>query len=53
MTGSQRGSEDAPAPREDTPPVSQLGTAPGRFVFAEDDNSEGWIATDSVVDVER
>lgn len=53
MTASRHGSEDAPTPREDTPPVSQLGTAPGRFVFTEDDNSEGWIATDSVVDIKR
>jgi hypothetical protein len=53
MSESQRGSDDVPAAKEDTPTVSQLGTTPGRFVFTEDDNSEGWIATDHVVAVDR
>jgi hypothetical protein len=53
MSGSQRGSNDAPAGGEDVPTVSQLSTTPGRFVFTEDDNSEGWIATDHVVSIDR
>jgi hypothetical protein len=53
MSESQRGSDDTPAVREDTPTVSQLSTTPSRFVFTEDDNSEGWIATDHVVSVDR
>lgn len=53
MSESQRGSDDTPNVREDTPAVSQLSTTPDRFVFTEDDNSEGWIATDHVTSVDR
>jgi hypothetical protein len=53
MSESQRGSDDTPAVGENTPTVSQLSTSPDRFVFTENDNSEGWIATDHVVSVER
>jgi hypothetical protein len=53
MSESQRGSDDTPGIREDTPAVSQLSTSPSRFVFTENDNSEGWIATDHVVSVDR
>lgn len=28
-------------------------TAPGKVVFSEDDNTDGWIATDLTVDVRR
>lgn len=28
-------------------------TSPGKTVFTEPDNSDGWIATDVTVDVER
>jgi hypothetical protein len=52
MTPSQHGSDDEPA-GEDTPAVSQLRTTPERFVFTEDGNSEGWIATDHIVAVDR
>lgn len=52
MTPSQYGSDDGPA-GEDAPAVSQLRTTPERFVFTEDGNSEGWIATDHVVAVDR
>lgn len=33
-------------------PVSAHETRPGRIVFTEDDNSDGWIATDLTVDPE-
>jgi hypothetical protein len=35
------------------PVVAQLRTTPEKYVFTEDGNSEGWIATDSVVSVDR
>jgi len=53
MTARSRESGGEADPEEEAPMVAQLRTTPGRFVFTEDDNSEGWIATDSVVDVER
>jgi hypothetical protein len=51
MTASQRGSDAGDG--TETPTVSQLSTTPGRFVFTEDDNSDGWIATDHVVSIDR
>jgi len=53
MSESQHGSDETAAVGEDTPTVSQLSTSPDRFVFTENDNSEGWIATDHVVTVDR
>ncbi len=35
------------------PEVVRLRTCPDRFVFTERGNVDGWIATDSVVDLER
>lgn len=55
---------DVPAPREDTdaddtPTVEEPAvvvtsheTRPGKIVFTEQNNSDGWIATDLVVDLE-
>jgi len=55
---------DVPAPREDTdaadtPEVEESAVAvtshetrPGKIVFTEQNNSDGWIATDLVVDLE-
>lgn len=53
MSESQRESDETPAAEENTPTVSQFSTSPERFVFTEDDNCEGWIATDHVVSVDR
>ncbi|WP_226040750.1 hypothetical protein [Natrinema sp. DC36] len=54
---------DAPARREDPerdetveePPavVTSHETRPGKIVFTERDNCDGWIATDLAVDLER
>jgi hypothetical protein len=33
--------------------VSAYESRPGRLVFTEEDNTEGWIAIDGAVDVER
>ncbi|WP_435358404.1 hypothetical protein [Haloarchaeobius sp. DFWS5] len=53
-----------PAPSGDTdveidadhdplPPVRANESAPGTVVFSEDHNTDGWIATDLTVSVER
>lgn len=34
-------------------PITAHCTSPGRTVFTESNNSDGWIATDYVVDLER
>ncbi|MFC7136876.1 hypothetical protein [Halobaculum litoreum] len=43
------------AVRAATPPVNvtALRTRPDRTVFTEDDNADGWIATDLTVAVEQ
>ena len=33
------------------PAVAVCRTCPGRLVFIESDNTDGWIATDAAVDV--
>ena len=53
---------DVPARRENTESdetleepavaVTSHETRPGKLVFTEQDNSDGWIATDLVVDLE-
>lgn len=45
--------EAAPVQGEAPPAVTSHRTCPERFVFTEEDNSDGWIATDHVVDLER
>jgi len=35
------------------PHISALRCSPERTVFTEDDNDDGWISTDTTVDVER
>ena len=54
---------DVPARREETEHDAELEepvavvtsheTRPGKIVFTERDNSDGWIATDLAVDLER
>jgi hypothetical protein len=34
------------------PLISAVRTAPGRTVFTEDGNGDGWLSTDYTVDVE-
>ena len=47
----QRGGE--PDGSEPAASVSAYESRPGRLVFTEEGNTEGWIATDGAVDVER
>lgn len=49
-------SESVPAESVDAPErpeVSCCETVPGKYVFVEADESDGWIATDAPVDVRR
>ncbi len=41
------------SPSEERPEVSVCETAPGKAVFIELDNSDGWIAIDEPVEVTR
>ena len=49
---------NAPETQTDTDPETPVGkitsheTRPGRLVFTERDNVDGWIATDAAVDLE-
>ena len=40
-------------PEEPAAIVTSHETRPGKIVFTERDNSDGWIATDLTVDLER
>ncbi|AUX09901.1 hypothetical protein AArcSl_2277 [Halalkaliarchaeum desulfuricum] len=40
-------------PTETAPEICTVRTAPGRLLFSETDNPDGWIATDYTVDLER
>jgi hypothetical protein len=51
-----RGSAEPRAPTpagDDAPTVSVCEGAPGTSVFLEDGCTDGWISTDTTVDVER
>ena len=50
-TGTQSGTDDdsEPSPPE-TPTVSVCETCPGRTVFLESGNTDGWIASDLTVE---
>lgn len=51
-TRSQTNDERAPNPPE-TPTVSVCESCPGRTVFIESDNTDGWIASDLTVEPTR
>ncbi|MEY7848118.1 hypothetical protein AB7C87_02820 [Natrarchaeobius sp. A-rgal3] len=44
--------DDEDEPEEPTAIVSSHETRPGKHVFTERDNTDGWIATDLTVDLE-
>lgn len=44
---------EADAPNDRGPAVAALRASSDRTVFTEDGNSDGWIATDTTVDLER
>jgi len=50
-TGSSSGSEQFGD--DDRPTVTASRSSPGRVVFTEDGNTDGWIATDAAVEPER
>jgi hypothetical protein len=46
--------DDTAGEREsDRPTIEVCETCPGKRTFIESDNTDGWIATDHVVDVRR
>lgn len=50
------GSEDADIvdhPPEPPTTISAHKSSPGRLVFTEEGNTDGWIATDFVMDLQR
>jgi hypothetical protein len=51
--GTNSGRRDVDRILDDDATVSVHETSPGRVVFTEEDNNDGWIATDLTVDVER
>lgn len=53
-TGTQSGADDEGAPpRPETPTVSVCESRPGRTVFIESGNTDGWIASDLTVEPTR
>lgn len=52
-TDAPEGAETNAAADENQPAVSAHRTSPDRTVFTEEGNSEAWIATDLVVDLDR
>ncbi|NHN41139.1 hypothetical protein G9C85_05750 [Halorubellus sp. JP-L1] len=51
--GTQSETADVETERSETPELSVCETAPGKTVFIESDNSDGWLASDTTVDVQR
>jgi hypothetical protein len=51
MSGTAERREPVDDAESARPDVSVCETTPEKFAFIEDGNSDGWIATDTVVDV--
>jgi hypothetical protein len=49
----RRSGETADSDADTRPEVAQCESCPGKSVFIETDNSDGWIASDLTVDVRR
>lgn len=45
--------EDLPVVADLRPVITAIRCSEGRVVFTEEDNEDGWLATDRTVDVER
>jgi len=53
-TGTRSGTDDERGPSHpETPTVSVCESAPGRTVFIESGNTDGWIASDLTVEPTR
>ncbi|AFZ74352.1 DUF7331 family protein [Natronobacterium gregoryi] len=50
---ARRQDSDADEPEEPSAVVTSHETRPGNVVFTERDNTDGWIATDLTVEVDR
>ncbi|MFB6222009.1 MAG: hypothetical protein ABEH90_11290 [Halolamina sp.] len=44
---------DSPSDGGSPPRITAVRCSPERTVFTEDDNDDGWISTDTTVDVEQ
>jgi hypothetical protein len=53
MATQDRAREGVQTDTDEWPAVSTHQTAPDRVVFTESENTDGWIATDFAVTVER
>lgn len=47
------GEEDLPVVAELRPVITAIPCSESRTMFTEEDNEDGWLATDHTVDVER
>ena len=48
-----RSTDAAPSAEEALPPITVCRSAPGKLVFIEDGNTDGWISTDVAVELTR
>ena len=53
VTDGSEASDFAAEPPEPPTTISAHRSSPDRLVFTEEGNTDGWIATDLVVDLER
>lgn len=58
MAGSSRLDRESASDPQDSPSapkhvVTTCESRPGKVVFLESENTDGWIATDTVVDLDR
>jgi len=51
MAAGTQSEPDAEIESQDTPELSVCETEPGKTVFIEAENTDGWIASDLTVDV--
>ncbi len=53
MTTTGASPEQTPKPTDEARLVSVHHSSPDRVVFTESDNTDGWIATDTTVELRR
>lgn len=53
MNGGERVEHEPGSPSDELPSVTASRASPDRTVFTEEGNTDGWIATDLTVDLER
>ncbi|WP_195892468.1 hypothetical protein [Halopiger goleimassiliensis] len=53
MSTARRPQDHADDEARSVPAIAVCETRPGRAVFLESNNDDGWIASDTIVDVQR